>query len=252
MYLKEEGEEFWSNYWNIPCMTHDKISLPCAYLGLCLCLFSIQLNDCKTPNASRRLKTEGISLLNPPSSPNGSHSSLGAPSWTHFGFDSTFPAPLGSSHGQDDDHRHGHGNALAFFFFCLVHQTPENGSWQFWKGSDYWFVVREAREGRSVQPSKAQAAWEKSDQEQEVDLYSKQLFCSHQKPTEPEEALSPSCQRKVVLLLWKHSLVRTVASHPSIVLGREMHFQQKFPNNTIPYSLWTAPQNKDTSIFWFA
>lgn len=114
-------------------MTHHKTSLPCAYLGLCLCLFSIQLNDCKTPNVSRRLKAEGISLLNPAacsqSFPQQFWSSILNPVWVWFHI-------LGSSHGQDNGHRHEHGNVLVFFF-CAVHQTPENGSWQFWK----WLLV---------------------------------------------------------------------------------------------------------------
>lgn len=71
---------------------------------------------------------------------------------------------------------------------------------------------------------------------------------------ETEEALSPSCKRNVVLLAQKYSLVGIVASHNGLFLERETHLKHVFPNSNIPCSLQMqpAPQNKNSSIFWFS
>lgn len=69
-------------------------------------------------------------------------------------------------------------------FLCVVHQSPENGSWEFLKRSDYWFVWREVSEGWAVQPPKAWAVWEKSDQDQVVALWLKAAFLLPPKTTQ--------------------------------------------------------------------
>lgn len=145
-------------------MTHHKISLPCAYLGLCLCLFPIPLNDCKTPNVSRRLKAEGISSLNPTAC---SHSSG---SWTHFGFDCTFPAPLcRAGPGRWPGTRTWERPCISV---CAAHQTPENGSCSF------------QREGLLVcfEQLSPQRHFGKEWPGTRGGSGSQQLFCSHQKP----------------------------------------------------------------------
>lgn len=175
-------------------MTHHKISLPCAYLGLCLCLFPIPLNDCKTPNVSRRLKAEGISSLNPTAC---SHSSG---SWTHFGFDCTFPAPLcRAGPGRWPGTRTWERPCISV---CAAHQTPEKAAAAS-KGKDCWFVLSS---------SALKGTLGKSDQEQEVALAHSSFSAPTKNHPEPEEALSPSCPTKVVPLLWKNPLVWTSQS----------------------------------------
>lgn len=205
-------------------MIHHKTSLPCAYLGLCSCLFPIQWNDCKTPNGSR--KTQGWRNVIAKCScllPKLPTAALGVelhpePSRGLIPHSQLLWAQLDSSHGQDNDHRHEHGNVLVFF--CVLStRVPTSIFWQFREGSDYCFGLREAREGRAVQPSKA--VWEKSDQDQTLPLWLKEAFLLPPKTT---QSLKKHFHHPVGERLCCCCETRTVASHPSMVLGREMNF----------------------------
>lgn len=198
---------------------------PMCMVCVCGCF---QLNDSKTPNVSRRHKAEGISLLNPAAcSQSFPQQSRGAPSWAQFEFDSTFPAPLGTAGqrpwtGQWPQTRT--WKCPCIFFVCCL---PNPREWQLAVSKGKWLLVcfkrRQWRQSSSALKGMGSLG-EEWPGPSDGSLAQSSFSARTKNHPEPEKALSPSRLREVVLLLWKHTLVRTVASHPSVVLGREMHF----------------------------
>lgn len=166
-------------------MTHHKTSLPCAFLGLCSCLFSIQRNDTKTPNVSR--KTRGWrnliakSLL--PKLPRAAlWSSIPNPAgvWSHIPSSSghSWTAATGRTTTTDTNME------MSLNFLCVVYQTPGfqhpfPGS----LGGKRLLVCFKLRLSRSaLKGTQRQFGTRVTRTKLWWLSVSKELFCSHQKP----------------------------------------------------------------------